>query len=67
MRTGDRIETSSVMMIAEIVGLKLHVSHSSAELLSNILRMRGGCDSTCIYNQDGLLRGHGDDLRHMVN
>jgi len=37
MRMGDKIETSSVMMMAEIVGLKLHVSHSSAELLSTIL------------------------------
>jgi len=38
MRTGDRIEMSSVMMIAENEGLKLHVSHSSAALLSDMLK-----------------------------
>lgn len=66
MRTGDRIETSSVMMIAEIVGLKLHVSHSSAELLANMLRMRGGCDS--IYSITRIdFYVDTDDLRKMVN
>jgi len=40
MRIGDRIETNSVRRIADIVGLKLHVSHSATEFLSNMLERR---------------------------